>query len=75
MLPLIPVELVTPEVVARILLAWSDNCPSGHKDDFNEIAETLIHTYIGTPLSGRFSIVPRFSPFIAERVRNEREDQ
>ena len=62
MLPLLPVELATSEVIARILLAWSDHCPNGHKDDFNEIAETLIRTYIGTPPTDPFPIVPRFPP-------------
>ena len=62
MLPLIPVELVTSEVVARILLARSDHCPNGHKDEFNEIAETLIRTYIGRPPTYPFPIDPRFPP-------------
>ena len=57
MLPLLPERTVSPGVVHLILRAWQDNCPQ-HRDVFDGLVATIIHTYVGTrsstPVNPRF---------------------
>ena len=48
MLPLLPEELATPEVLGLIHLAWTEGCPD-YRDAFNGLFVTIIRAYVGTP--------------------------
>ena len=45
MLPLLPEELITPEVVRLIIRTWQQGCPE-HRDAFNGLIATILRTYV-----------------------------
>ena len=62
LLPLLTEELVTPEIVVLIIDEWKAGCPQ-HKDAFNEIAKTILTTYVQKPATRRApSRPPTFPP-------------
>ena len=48
MLPLLPEELITPDVVDLIIAAWTEDAPEGLKTAFDQLAKTVKETYVGT---------------------------
>ena len=63
MLPLLPEELATPEVLGLIHRAWTECCPD-HRDAFNGLFATVTRTYVGTSPGYPDPVRPRFRPSI-----------
>ena len=59
MLPLLPEELATQEVLGLVHRAWTDACPE-HRHAFDGLVATIVRTYIGTPPGSRVQARPRF---------------
>ena len=49
MLPLLPEEVNKPEVVRLIVDDWKGIAPDDLKDAFDDLASTVLKTYVGTP--------------------------
>ena len=61
-LALLPVELITPEVVELILADWREGVPDRLKDAFDSLARKFIQTYVGTQQQDGQLHRPRFPP-------------
>ena len=59
MLPLLPEELITPEVIGLIHRLWQQGCPE-HGDAFDGLIATILRTYVGTPPGHAPPTRPRF---------------
>ena len=60
MLPLLPAEVITPDVLHLILGEWKDGAPDGLKDAFDGLTTTVMETYVGTPPQVPNPVRPRF---------------
>ena len=63
MLPLLPEELISHEVVQMILRAWQEGCPE-FSDAFDSLVATVIRTFVGTPQTSVAPVRPRFPKHI-----------
>ena len=62
MVPLLPEELVTLEIVDLILRAWKDGCPN-HADAFDAVSKSFMETYVGRRRKRSRTVgPPRFPP-------------
>ena len=60
MLPLIPEELIKPEVIRLILADWKARAPNGLENAFDGLAAKILRTYVGTPRRDGQPPRPRF---------------
>ena len=58
MLPLLPEELIRPDVVGLIHQAWTERAPKGLKNIFDDLITKLLETYVGAP--AEFQVHHRF---------------
>ena len=61
MMPLLPWELITPDLVCLILRVWDQGCPR-HRGAFDGLADTVLRTYVGRDTTTATPIRPRFHP-------------
>ena len=59
MLPLLPEELATPEVLGLIHRDWAVSCP-GHLEAFNSLIATITRTYVGTRPGDPARVQPQY---------------
>ena len=64
MLPLLPEERITSEVIDIILADWKAGVPDDLQTVFNGLATTVLKTYVGTPPGSNATSRPRFPPHI-----------
>ena len=60
MLPLLPEELITGEVVCLIIDDWKARSPEGLKGVFDDLTATFLATYVGTSPEDPHPVRPRF---------------
>ena len=60
MLPLLPEELITPEVIRLVLDDWKARAPNGLENAFDGLAAKILRTYVGTPRRDGQPPRPRF---------------
>ena len=64
MLPLLPEELISPEVVRLVLDEGKAGAPDGLKDAFDGLAKKVLRTYVGTPRRDGRPPRPSFPPVL-----------
>ena len=64
MLPLLPEEAITSEVVDLIIATWKKEAPERLKSAFDRLANTIRDTYIRAPRTGRQPTGLRFPPHL-----------
>ena len=60
MLPLLPEELITSEVLNLILADWKAKVPDRHQTAFNAIASKVLGSYVGAPPGSKAPARHRF---------------
>ena len=61
LLPLVPQELITLDLVELIIAAWRDSCKE-LPDAFDKLKRTILRTYVGTPIEGTSDVQPPLFP-------------
>ena len=60
MLALLPEELITQDVLNLIVDDWKEAVPEGLEDTFDDFAQKVLRTYVGTTPSSNPPVRPRF---------------
>ena len=61
LLALVPLELITPDLVEFIIPTWKDGCKE-LPEAFEKLKQTLLRTYVGTPTEGTSTVQPPLFP-------------